>query len=175
MATAPCVVKGAREEWTPHARWKRSSCVEKGIAESVGWYAAPKRVTLANCLALFQQHCHAAAVLAPEPAGQRVRDEQPLGTSEWSFRELARRWREDTETMSSIEDMALHPAYQRIIGMGPAVLPLILRELERAPDHWFWALRAITGADPVAPEQRGDIRGMAAAWLAWARREGLCL
>lgn len=45
-------------------------------------------------------------------------------------------------------EMAMHPAYQRIIGLGPEVAPLLLRELERQPDHWFWALKALTGADP---------------------------
>ena len=36
-----------------------------------------------------------------------------------------------------------HPAYQQIISMGEAALPLILRELERNKDHWFLALMAI--------------------------------
>lgn len=52
-----------------------------------------------------------------------------------TFRELARQWREDTLYISSITDMATHPAYQRIIGMGPAVLPLLLRELQQTRDH----------------------------------------
>jgi hypothetical protein len=59
----------------------------------------------------------------------------------------------------------MHPAYQQIIGLGPAGVPLLLRELEREPDHWFWALRAITGEDPVPEEARGRLREMAAAWL----------
>jgi len=33
-------------------------------------------------------------------------------------------------------------AYQQIIDMGLAVIPLILRELEQRPNHWFAALRA---------------------------------
>lgn len=67
----------------------------------------------------------------------------------------------------------MHPAYQRIIGMGPAALPLILREMERRPDHWFWALQAITGTDPVTVGARGNMRGMAAAWVAWGKDNGL--
>ena len=40
--------------------------------------------------------------------------------------------------------MTLLRPYQRIIGMGLPVVPLILEELEREPDQWFWALEAIT-------------------------------
>ena len=69
--------------------------------------------------------------------------------------------------------LTIHPAYQQIIGMGPAVVPLLLRELEREVDHWFWALKAITGADPVPPASRGKVREMAEAWLRWGREQGL--
>src|SRR5438132_14031200 len=55
---------------------------------------------------------------------------------EKAFEELANQWRADTAFLSSVSKMATHPAYQQIIEMGPAVVPLILRELERGPDHW---------------------------------------
>ncbi|PWU20449.1 MAG: hypothetical protein C5B50_03840 [Verrucomicrobia bacterium] len=64
----------------------------------------------------------------------------------------------------------LHPAYQRIIGFGPVAIPLILRELEREPAHWFWALNAISGEDP-APEG-STFDEAAAAWLKWGRERG---
>lgn len=89
------------------------------------------------------------------------------------FRSLLQRWREDTAVLSSISQIAMDPSYQQIIGLGPAAVPLILRELEHAPGHWFWALKSITGVDPVAPDQRGRIPQMAAAWLAWAKEQGL--
>ena len=89
------------------------------------------------------------------------------------FAELASRWKADVAHLSSIEEMILHPAYQQIIGLGPAALPLILRELEGEPDFWFAALRALTGEDPVKPEQRGRIAEMTDAWLRWARENGL--
>lgn len=88
------------------------------------------------------------------------------------FRSLADRWRADTLYLSSATDIAMHPAYQRIIGLGPQALPLILGELERQPGHWFWALTAITGEDPVPPADRGRLPAMAAAWLAWGRQNG---
>lgn len=51
-------------------------------------------------------------------------------------------------------------------------MPLLLRELEREPDHWFWALKAITGADPVPEACRGKVRDMARSWVEWGRRQG---
>ena len=70
--------------------------------------------------------------------------------------------------------MVLHPAYQQIVGMGAEALPFILAELERKPEHWFWALRAITREDPVPPSHRGNVVLMARDWLQWAKRKGLC-
>jgi hypothetical protein len=57
--------------------------------------------------------------------------------------------------------------------MGPTVVPDILRELKREEDHWFWALRAITGENPVAPEYAGNLEEMAKAWIAWGQGRGL--
>ena len=89
------------------------------------------------------------------------------------FAGLAGTWREERGFASSPYDLATHWAYQRIIGIGPSVVPHILRELESRPDHWFWALEALTGADPVPIEQRGIIKEMTAAWLRWGRERDL--
>lgn len=88
------------------------------------------------------------------------------------FQYLSAQWRRERGPTSSVTQMAMQPAYQQIIGMGANAIPLILSELERKPDHWFWALKAISGADPVRPEQRGNIRQMAAAWVRWGREQG---
>jgi len=88
------------------------------------------------------------------------------------FEELARRWRAETAPLSSVLLIVTHPDYQRIIGMGPRVLPFILRDLERELAHWFWALRAITGEDPVRAEDAGDMEKMRDAWLRLARTRG---
>ena len=88
------------------------------------------------------------------------------------FRELHRQWKEATAFTSSTTEIAMEPAYQQIIGMGREALPLIFAELRRKPDHWFWALKAITGEDPVAPDDRGKIKRMAETWLNWADQHG---
>ncbi|HDY67966.1 MAG TPA: hypothetical protein ENH85_09265 [Candidatus Scalindua sp.] len=88
------------------------------------------------------------------------------------FQELKSRWEVDTAILSSITEIAMHPAYQQIIGMGRNTIPLILAELKERPGHWFWALKSITGEDPVLPEQRGRIKEMTKAWLNWGRDKG---
>jgi len=89
---------------------------------------------------------------------------------EQRFHALVEKWREERGPTSSATRMAMTPSYQQIIGMGQDVVPLILEEMRRRPDHWFWALQAITGEDPVRPENRGKVREMAFAWLLWGLR-----
>jgi hypothetical protein len=89
------------------------------------------------------------------------------------FRQLARQWQDETRYYSFAPQYAVHPAYLRIIGLGPAVLPLLLDELRQRSGHWFPALEAITGVNPVPPEARGNVPQMIAAWVEWGRRHGL--
>ncbi|MBI3355838.1 MAG: hypothetical protein HY038_03540 [Nitrospirae bacterium] len=101
---------------------------------------------------------------------------EPLST-QWAdpvtrFLTLKDRWETETCLLSSASDIAMHPAYQQIIGMGPTAIPLILSEMRKKPDHWFWALRSITGEDPVLPEHKGKIKKMTEDWLRWAKIRG---
>ena len=89
------------------------------------------------------------------------------------FHRLAAEWKQQSRLLSNSAQMAMLRPYQRIIGMGPPAVPLILEELRREPDHWFWALEAITEQDPVPPEAMGKVRLMAQAWLDWGKRQGL--
>src|SRR5688572_5077857 len=89
------------------------------------------------------------------------------------FERLTREWEEGTKFLSSVQQIALHDAYQQIIGMGPAALPLIFSRMRTRPGHWFWALHAITGHDPVPSEHLGDVSAMTTDWLEWARVRGL--
>src|SRR5260370_42573874 len=99
----------------------------------------------------------------------------PAATDEDKLRErfekLAVQWREETKYLSCSTEIAMHPAYQQIIGMGPAALPFILRELEQKPYHWYWALMCITGADPVPQEYKGQRQKMREFWLQWAKEQ----
>jgi hypothetical protein len=83
------------------------------------------------------------------------------------FELLADRWNEETEFVSSSTMMVLNSAYQQIIGMGEAVLPLILERLETQGGHWFWALQHISGEDPIPTQDVGNYSKMREAWLRW--------
>jgi hypothetical protein len=89
------------------------------------------------------------------------------------FQRLAAEWKEESRYLSNSAQMAMLGPYQRIIGMGAPVVPLILEELRREPDQWFWALESITEKNPVSPEARGKVRLMAEAWVRWGEQEGL--
>ena len=53
--------------------------------------------------------------------------------------------------------------------MGPAIVPLILRDLAAGGGFWISALAKLTGEDPVPAAERGRSAKMRAAWLAWGR------
>ena len=89
------------------------------------------------------------------------------------FDELARTWKAQRGPMVCLDRVFIHPAYQAIIGMGLPAVPLLLAELGREPDHWFWALKAITNTDPVRDDHRGRVKLMALDWLKWGERHGL--
>jgi hypothetical protein len=89
------------------------------------------------------------------------------------FEELRDQWLEESAVHSLLDYVCTLKSYQEIIGMGRPVLPLLLEELESRPNRWFWALQAISGADPVPTEARGRMAEMAAAWLEWGRQQGL--
>ena len=85
------------------------------------------------------------------------------------FDRLATEWRRDCGLLSSVEQIAAHPSYQRIISIGTPVIPFILRDLQREPDHWFVALSEITKEDPIPSSARGRIADMAKAWIEWGK------
>jgi len=88
------------------------------------------------------------------------------------FNNLKLSWQKETKHVGFIAEIALHPAYQEIIGMGKPVIPMILRDLQKEPHHWFWALSSITGDNPIKPEQKGIMREMINSWLEWGKEKG---
>ena len=91
---------------------------------------------------------------------------------EEKFRRLAAVWTAETAYVSSSSDLVTHPAFQEIVAMGSPVIPLLLRALENQPGHWRRALRRITGEDPVAAEDRGNLVKATGAWLRWGKEHG---
>jgi hypothetical protein len=98
------------------------------------------------------------------------------GMLERLFHEHVEKWKQETGHLSSITKTLSHPSYLRIIGLAQystnhELERLLLRELESEPDHWFDALTAITGEDPVRPEY--DFDESVNAWIEWGRRKEL--
>lgn len=89
------------------------------------------------------------------------------------FDSLAIQWRAETAHLSSIAQKVSHPAYMRIIGLGPLALPFVLRRLDNEPGYWFAALRSLTGHNPARPEDAGNFRAIRDAWLGWGRSTGI--
>ena len=93
--------------------------------------------------------------------------------AEQRFNKLAKAWKSETELVSKVTKRILHPAYQKIIGMGESAIPLILKDLsENGPDDWFWALTAITDENPIRKEIAGNMAAMTEAWLQWGKKAG---
>lgn len=145
---------------------------------------------------VFRGHIHNGQVVLDEPArlaeGVEVRvspldfssgaptsqtegshDTETEVAVEQNFRQLVTEWKSATALTSSGTELLLHPAYQRIIGLGKDAVKLIIEELRREPDHWFWALKSITGEDPVTAGDNGKIDRMTASWLKWAEQHGI--
>jgi hypothetical protein len=105
-----------------------------------------------------------------------VRDRESLATDSSQltrkFIRLRDEWKAQRGHEASTMKTVLLPAYQKIIGMGPDAVPLLLGELARSVDNWFWALMAITEEDPVPESARGDGEAMARAWLKWGEERG---
>jgi hypothetical protein len=92
---------------------------------------------------------------------------------EQQVRDLLARWREETAHQSSSSQLTAHPAYAALIALGEPAVPFLLRDLAQTYDgHLSKALTAITGAKPMPPEHRGQIRQVAEDWLRWARENG---
>jgi hypothetical protein len=104
-----------------------------------------------------------------------LRTTEPLPVDEAKFDRLTQEWRAAAGVHSSVMKIAMHPAYQQMIGMGATALPFIFARLlsePDEPDHWFWALASISAENPVPKESRGRIAEMARAWLFWGEEKG---
>lgn len=122
--------------------------------------ASQQSVQLQNQIRNLSAYCAIPASSRRDPRRER-------------FRSLAQQWRSETQWLSSTTAIAMHPAYQAIIGMGADALPMILDDLRQNSGHWYWALKAISNEDPVVPRDRGSIKKMKNAWLQWGETKGL--
>lgn len=119
-------------------------------------------------------YCVAASCLDPFTNRVDVQARPPAAVAiddHSLFHALRNRWYVERGVTSSTTDLVTCPSYLRIIGMGASALPFILEQLVQEgddPDHWFAALEAITGANPVGFDDYGDTVAMRRAWFRWA-------
>jgi hypothetical protein len=166
------------DEWTRPDQWFRFPVCEPhdGMQAYLDVFVPCDGGTLVlSEMEAYRLLCHAMVQRLPDKAFQRAAEalvevyEVELRSH---FSDLARRWKDETLFTSSSSDLYEHEAYKAIIQLGDGAVPLILAELEREPDHWFFALRTITGSNPVLPEDAGDVLKMASAWITWGKEHG---
>ena len=126
--------------------------------ESIDSTLAPQTFTFSEALITVRP----TSSPSPQPSDHGV---------EQIFNALSAQWLRETSIESDVERIVFHPAYQRIIGLGPQALPFIRKDLTQSHHHWFWALTAITGEDMA--EAQTTVGGAVEAWLAWGRSHGL--
>ena len=137
---------------------------DEAVAEAMGWDAAE----LTRLRLLLHQEPHVRGL----GYGQYADEVETVPADRLRFTELADRWEKETVFLSNSGRAAEHPAYKEIISMGESAVPLILERMRLERGHWFIALRAITGADPVNPADRGKIAPMQNSWLEWGEANG---
>ena len=96
-----------------------------------------------------------------EPASDKLAEEFAYHASAW----------EDAFFLT-MQEMFADEDYQRIIEMGPQVVPLILQRLQARPNWWFPALIRLPGVDLMAGQARGNLAEETKAWLEWAEQQG---
>jgi len=89
------------------------------------------------------------------------------------FDRLCKQWKVEMWRESSLSKITSNRNYLDIIDLGGAVVPLILRELEKTPGPWFVALRRLTkGTETLGKEFAGDFRKIAECWIKWGKENG---
>jgi hypothetical protein len=93
-------------------------------------------------------------------------------TLKQKFDRLANTWEKEIAFTSSVGTIQTNQSYLGIIAMGKDALPFIFSKMQRDPNHWFVALTAITGVNPVVEDERGNVQAMTNSWLQWALKHG---
>src|SRR5438094_1800233 len=135
--------------------------------------AVPRRASAPQTPAgqmAYAQACGGGLVHFPSRAAPTI-EAAAEASLKREFAALAGEWRRGAGIYSLEEQQAMHPAYQAIIALGPDVVPLVLEDLRRTHDLWFWALRYLNHRMDVAADA-GTHDDKVAAWLAWGIDRG---
>jgi hypothetical protein len=142
--------------------------------EMIGQESIPKNTHPENTVSGWMSEFSISLLNVPPKAVDFYPRQRPyataviLETDQIKFERLANTWKHETGKLSLVQKKAMHPSYQKIIGMGNRALPFIFRELSQRRDDWIWALVAITGKDDIgSPDSTFD--QAVDSWLTWAK------
>jgi hypothetical protein len=89
------------------------------------------------------------------------------------FQEQADKWERETAFLSATPMIVMHESYQAIMSIGPDMVPILLRDMQKTRRQWFWALRHLEpNADPIPSKDHGNVDKMIEAWVEWGRMKG---
>lgn len=108
-----------------------------------------------------------APTIASPAVGVYVAQKTPDYVSKF-YLHLAQ-WRDETAFLSTLDDKLQNAHFQAILGLGRAILPLIIDELQRHPDFLFLALNSLAPESDVIAF-KGSPSETIEAWLRWAER-----
>ena len=77
-------------------------------------------------------------------------------------------WLDETKYNSNISSSMQHPLYSKILSLGDIIVPFLIMDLRENKTHWFYALTALTGENPILKEHSGQVDNMIADWVKWA-------
>jgi len=103
----------------------------------------------------------------------KINSESGLENLEQIFRTLTQNWHIQTKAHSSISRKVKNIYYKTIIALGQGdrqIVTLILKELQKKPDHWFQALEEITQEDPIRKDDFGNMETMRNRWIEWGKK-----
>ena len=76
-------------------------------------------------------------------------------------------WKKQTKYNSNPDKIFSNKHYLAIIQLGRPVIPLLISDIIRNNNRWFFALEKITGENPVPKNFAGIITAMNNFWITW--------
>jgi hypothetical protein len=89
---------------------------------------------------------------------------------EFDFPFAARAWEHDSRFDS--HPGKEHFSYQSILKMGPGVIPLVLKRIQRRPSWLVIILPDLTGENPCPAQYAGRLKEQIEHWLMWGKEKG---
>ena len=83
------------------------------------------------------------------------------------FTSLKDKWINETLIVSDPTELYSNENYQKIISLGDDIIPLLIKDMYNFKGDWSYALKKITGDNPVKKESKGKIDEIKKDWIDW--------